>query len=277
MNHNDKFPIRQTHLDFHTSPDIPGIGKEFSKENFQEALKTGKLDSITVFAKCHHGVCYYPTKVGTMHPNLDFDLTGAMVDAAHEIGVRAPIYITAGWSNNDAIAHPEWRSVSKDGKYILMGALDEMCAPDQPRPHCTWHTLCLNDGGGYAEHIYEITEEICRRYGKVDGLFYDICIVNDVCYCESCKRGMLKMGLNPECEGDAKRYFLIKRHRFMEKCNEIMKKYHPDATIFFNSGGANQYKPQYHDCQTHYEMEDLPTAWDGYDKLPVRADRKSVV
>lgn len=48
------------------------------------------------------------TKVGTMHPHLDFDLTGAMIEAAHEVGVRAPVYITAGWSDEDAKKHPEW-------------------------------------------------------------------------------------------------------------------------------------------------------------------------
>ena len=95
-------PIMQTHLDFHTSPDIPSVGSKFSKENFQAALKAGNLESITVFAKCHHCMCYYPTEVGMMHPSLDFDLLGAMVEAAHEIGVRAPIYITAGWSDKDA-------------------------------------------------------------------------------------------------------------------------------------------------------------------------------
>ena len=68
---------RQVHLDFHTSPHIPGIGSKFDKKQFQQALKEGNLTSITVFAKCHHGLCYYPTKVGTMHPELDFDLTGA--------------------------------------------------------------------------------------------------------------------------------------------------------------------------------------------------------
>lgn len=60
MSYKGKFPIRQTHLDFHTSPGIEGVGKNFSKENFQEDLKTGNLESITVFAKCHHSMCYYP-------------------------------------------------------------------------------------------------------------------------------------------------------------------------------------------------------------------------
>ena len=46
---------RCVHLDFHMSPEIPQIGKHFSKENFQKALKVANLQSITVFAKCHNG------------------------------------------------------------------------------------------------------------------------------------------------------------------------------------------------------------------------------
>lgn len=270
MNRKDNKAIRQVHLDFHTSPDIKRIGSNFSKENFQQGLKKGNIDSITVFAKCHHGLCYYPTDVGIMHPELDFDLTGAMVDAAHEAGVRAPIYITAGWSDADAVNHPEWRAVSKDGKYITTDTFDSEAALGQPKKICSWQLLCLNDGG-YAEHIYALTEEICKRYKNIDGLFYDICVVGDVCYCETCKNGMKEMGLNPDCEEDAKKYFSIKRRAFMEKCGAILQKYHPEASIFFNSGGADVKNVQYHDCQTHFEMEDLPTAWGGYDKLPFRA------
>ena len=118
MKRNELFTKRQVHLDFHTSPDINGIGENFSKEDFKNSLKVGKIQSVTVFAKCHHGLCYYPTKVGKMHPHLSFDLTGEMVDAAHEIGVRAPIYITAGWSDLDAREHPEWISKNKDGSEI---------------------------------------------------------------------------------------------------------------------------------------------------------------
>lgn len=261
---------KQVHLDFHTSPDIEGVGKNFSKENFQKAIKIGKLDSITVFAKCHHGLCYYPTEVGTMHPNLGFDLTGAMVEAAHEIGVRAPIYITAGWSDLDSTTHPEWITRNKEGEFVGTRLFRPDAQPDTPKESCSWQTLCLNDGGGYAEHIYQITEEVCKRYKELDGLFYDICIANDVCYCESCLKGMREMGIDPEIEEDARRYFMEKRGAFMEKCGDIMRKYHPDATIFFNSGGANRNKPYYHKYQTHYEMEDLPTAWGGYDNFPPR-------
>ena len=268
---NFNFPKRQVHLDFHTSPDIQGIGSRFDKAQFQAALKEGNVDSITVFAKCHHGFCYYPTKVGTMHPHLDFDLTGAMVEAAQEIGVRAPIYITAGWSHYDSDQHPEWSARDKEGQITdNRNAYDHNAASEDPKINNLWRNLCLNDST-YCQHIYEITEEVCQRYHKVDGLFFDICFVGGVCYCDECVKGMKEMGLNPECEEDAKKYYQLKHIDFMKKCGEILHKYHPDATIFFNSGGASPYMPAYHPYSSHFEMEDLPTAWGGYDKMPANA------
>ena len=95
--------------------------------------------------------------------------------------------------------------------------------------------------------------------------------MEEACYCDTCKKGMLEMGMNPENEADAKKYFIIKRQAFMTKCTEILRKYHPEATIFFNSGGADPYKPEFHDYSTHFEMEDLPTSEGDYNKLPMRA------
>jgi len=41
-----KLPTRQVHLDFHTSPDIPGIGAKFDKAQFQAALKEGNFEKF---------------------------------------------------------------------------------------------------------------------------------------------------------------------------------------------------------------------------------------
>lgn len=265
-----RLPTRQVHLDFHTSQFITGVGEKFDKKQFQQALKEGNVNSVTVFAKCHHGYCYYPTTVGTQHPTMQqgFDLTGAMVDAAHEIGVDAPIYITAGWSVLDSETHPEWCMRNEDGSIQTMN-VDLNAAPDDKRPNCSWKDLCFS--GDYVQHIYDLTEEICDRYSRVDGLFYDIIYLNDACYCDNCKRGMIKEGLSPLKPEDAKEYYRRNHLRFMKKCTDILHKKHPEATVFFNSGGADIYRPEYHAGQTHFEMEDLPTAWGGYDKMPPRA------
>ncbi len=48
---------RHVHLDFHTSELIRGIGTRFDRNQFQRALKIGRVNGITVFAKCHHSWC----------------------------------------------------------------------------------------------------------------------------------------------------------------------------------------------------------------------------
>lgn len=260
---------RQVHLDFHTSELIQGIGTNFSKEQFQKALKVGTISSITIFAKCHHGYCYYPTQIGTMHPNLDFDLLGCMLEAAHEIGVKAPIYITGGWSELDARTHPEWWVKNQDGTSINPNS-DIKHDKDTPKPEYDWTNLCLSDGS-YAQHIYDLTREICERYDVVDGLFYDICFVPEACYCDECIKGMKEDGLNPCSPLDAKAYYIRKHQSFMQKCKSILNEKHPDGTIFFNSGGADPNRPEYHPYSTHFEMEDLPTTWGGYDTMPPTA------
>lgn len=257
---------RQVHLDFHTSEYMPGVGSRFSRENFQQALKLGNLNSITIFAKCHHSWSYYPTKAGMMHPTLDFDLTGAMMEAAHEIGVRAPVYITVGWSANDAVNHPEWVVKKKDGNMAMSnGKLD--AKPEEKRPIVSWKFMCPN--GGYDTLIYDQTEEICNLYENLDGLFYDINF-GPLCWCEACLEGMKKEGLRTDNDEDAIIYHRMKWQRFMTRCEDILRTKHPEATLFFN-GSAQPYEPQWHDWQTHFEMEDLPTTWGGYDKMPPRA------
>ncbi len=63
---------RQVHLDFHTSEYIPMVAQEFDAEKFAATLKKANIDSITCFARCHHGWVYYPSKKTPelIHPNL---------------------------------------------------------------------------------------------------------------------------------------------------------------------------------------------------------------
>src|SRR5512135_150047 len=106
---------RQVHLDFHTSEHVADVGARFDKHLFQEALTLGRVNHINVFAKCHHGWSYYPTRVGHVHPTLKRNLLGEEIEACHEIGVRAPVYYTVGFSVNDIHEHPDWAARARDG------------------------------------------------------------------------------------------------------------------------------------------------------------------
>lgn len=263
----NKLASRQVHLDFHTSEFISGVGAKFDATQFQDALRAGHVNSITIFAKCHHSWSYYPTKAGRMHPTLDFDLTGAMMNAAHEIGVKAPVYLTVGWSAGDAADLPECVARQQDGRIQMIGGEPD-ASPSDKRPIVSWKFMCPS--GNYADLIYAQTREVCERYPELDGLFYDICFQPLGCWCANCLAGMEEQGLNPAVEQDARSYHTLKWMRFTSTCTAILREFHPDASIFFN-GGAELSHKEWHGVHTHIEMEDLPTTWGGYDKMPVRA------
>lgn len=261
--------MRCVHLDFHTSPDIENIGKRFNKAEFTKTVKDAKIELMTVFAKCHHGYTFYPTKVGTMHPHLDFDLLKEEIEAIHDAGAKAPIYITMGWNKKDADEHPEWRHVDFFTKKPLYRGTD---APDgnldAPIGEVAWETLC--PAGPYLDYLCEVTREVCESFDVSDGIFYDICFNSRACVCDACVEGMKREGLDPENYADAQKYYIDRRVEMMKTLTGIVHEYAPDATVFYN-GGADMNRTEYHPYQTHYELEDLPTAWGGYDLMPLRA------
>lgn len=274
----DKFAnctSRQVHLDFHTSEYIKGIGEQFDRKQFQQALKLGRITTINVFAKCHHSWSYYPTQIGRPHPHLKIDLLGEQIAACHAIGVRAPIYYTVGWSAVDAETHPEWTARYQDGSVV--GAWDaslrdskpktigEPVKPSDPKPPFQWKMLCPS--GGYRKLMLDQTAELCQRF-DVDGFWYDICFAH--CYCENCRAAMKDRGLDPSSEVDGDKYNTIKWRQFMTDCRDIIFARHPGASVFFN-GGTRLDRPQYHDLHTQFDLEDLPTTWGGYDKFPLRS------
>ncbi len=245
-------PFRQIHLDFHTSPLIPDVAVDFDPEEFARTLRDAFVNSVTVFAKCHHGMSYYDTKVGIKHPSLKRDLLGEMVEACHRYGIRVPVYISVVWDNWAAEHHPEWRQVNREGKFI--GA-----EPFQPG----WKWLCLNTP--YADYVAAQTEEVVKGY-EVDGVFFDI-VMQWECYCEKCRRDMQAQGLNPADSADARRFAQQVCRRFMARVNEIVKHYRPNASIYHNSRlriGTSQEAGLY----THQEIESLPTGGWGYLHFP---------
>lgn len=262
--------MRCIHLDFHTSPDIKNVGARFDKKKFTQAIKNANIDLMTVFAKCHHGYTYYPSKVGTMHPNLSFNLLKEEIEAIHDAGAKAPIYITAGWCKKDADEHPEWHQIdffTKKSAYAGANP-EENHSPDAPIEDCSWIALCL--AGDYLDYLEELTREVCENFDVSDGVFFDICFFSDNCVCESCRKGMIKQGLDPEKYEDVKKYYSLSRIGMMKRLTGVVHEYAKDAPVFYN-GGADMNRTEYHPYQTHYELEDLPTAWGGYDLMPIRA------
>jgi hypothetical protein len=264
---------RQIHLDFHTSEFIEGIGAQFDKRQFQSALKLGRVNHINVFGKCHMSWSYYPTKIGKMHPHLKFDLLGAQLEACREIGVRAPIYFTAGWSAQDAKNHPEWCVRDKQGEIVSQGPWSDDAAAQKPTYN--WKFLCMAASGPYHSFVLSQVEELCKMY-PVDGFWMDIYhAANSGCYCNPCKARMMKEGVNINDETAVIKSYAGSMKAHMMAVRAIATQHHPAATVFFNPtprvGGFPIFRERLFDANTQQEIEDLPSSWGGYDKLPVES------
>ncbi len=264
-------PRRQVHLDFHTSEHIPDVGARFDKAQFQEALRSARLTAINIFAKGHHGWSYYPSEVGRIHPSLDFDLLGAELEACREIRVECPFYFTVGWSVRDAELHPEWVVRQKDGSFSASN-WDFSAGPDDPRPSFSWKLLCPS--GAYHEQIMRQVGEICRRY-DVAGFFFDIYQVNRGCWCHNCLARMRRDGVDPNDTGAVIGNFARQYRDHMQALRDLVARHHPEATIFFNGTSTmrrlENLRYRLYEMNTHQDLEDLPTTWGGYDRLPLAA------
>lgn len=246
---------RQIHLDFHTSEKIPGIGSAFSKEQFQKCLKLGHVDSVTVFSKCHHGWAYHPSTANEMHPHLNFDLLGAQLEACREIGVNAPVYISAGYDEKEVLRHPEWLLVSPDEPET------------SPYTQVHYHLMCYNTS--YLDKLCAQVEEVMDRYHP-SGLFLDISAPRR-CVCASCVRSMLDKGMDPTRDEDITRHGDMVYAEYCRRIEASVRKYSKDTAIFHNAGHITHGRRDIVNFDTHLELESLPTGGWGYDHFPMSA------
>ena len=245
---------RQVHLDFHTSEFVP-VGNNFSKEQFQNALKAGHVNSITVFSKCHHGWSYHPTKVNEMHPELKFDLLGAQLEACKEIDVNAPVYISAGYDEKEYIKRPEWRwQFSPDKEDI-----------EEYNLEVHFHLMCFNTG--YLDFLCAQIEEVMVKYNPC-GIFLDI-IGPRVCYCKKCINDMKALGMDINSEEDREAFAQQVFDKYLSATNAAVRKHSETATIFHNRGHVHPGDKRFIYSNTHLELESLPTAGWGYDHFPL--------
>ncbi len=250
-----KLPFSHVHLDFHTSGAIEGIGEAFDKTEFQETLKAGHVNSITLFSKGHHGWSYHETSANRMHPNLRFDLLTAQIEACKEIGVRTPIYISAGIDEKEANKHPEW--VIKP-------------TPDAPVDFLTsagFHLLCFNTP--YMDQLEAQVEEVMQKFHPTE-IFLDICDVR-VCYCNHCIQSMYERGMDPQNPDDVKAWGEIVYKNYAQRIENAVRKYDPDCAVFHNAGRIMFGRPDIFGYNTHLELESLPTGGWGYDHFPLTA------
>lgn len=249
--------MRAVHLDFHNSPLIKDIGSQFDPEIFVQTLLEAEVESITCFAKCHHGMIYYYTKLPAQHPHLKRDLLREQIDACHKAGIKVPIYISLGLDEEIASLHPHWREVSHDGKLGGSAPLE-----------AGWKKLCLNNEP-YLSYVEEQIEELFSLF-EVDGLFFDI-IHQGECCCHNCLVSMPAEGYNPEISEDRKAFAEKVLLNVKKRLSSFIWEKKPGCPVFYNAGHIDPSIRSSLAYYSHLEIESLPTGGWGYDHFPIVA------
>lgn len=250
-------PYRQVHLDFHTAPECV-VGDRFDPDIFAQTVKDARIESLTVFSKCHHGYSYYPTALGTLHPGLKFDLLGQQIEALHAAGIQCPIYYSIRWDELAGQQHPEWLVVDKEGRLAARPPLSNR-----------WGWRTLDPATGYGDAILAQVEELCQLY-PVDGFFFDICFPLPN-YSPWALEQMRQAGVRRDDDLAVWEFARRQQESFFKRLSDAIHRQVPGATIFYN-GTISRDMGRVAPYLTHFEVESLPTAshW-GYLHFPMAA------
>lgn len=253
-----KLKYRQIHLDFHTGEKVPDVGKEYSNDQFADMLKKGHINSINLFAKCHHGWFYYFDTKFAVHPTLKQDLLPMMIDTCEKNNVSPAVYISAGIDENMANLHPEWISRDPQGKTMWT---KEYLDPG-------FRMLCFNTP--YLDVLKAQTEEVVTKFKSAVEIFFDICDER-ICFCPSCLKDYEREGIDlndyEALAQHAKRVY----HKYYTEINDLVHRINPEVRIFHNMGNIVKNNHELINTNTHAEIESLSTGAWGYDYFPLNA------
>ncbi len=249
-----KLQYRQLHIDFHTGETFPEVAKDFSKEQFASILKKGHINSVNMFAKCHHGCFYYKDSKFFVHPTLQRDLLHEMVEVCEELGIDYYIYVSVGFDEYSSKLHPEWLLRFDDG--------------NTPRPvgDAGFHLMCLNTA--YLEVLKEQVEEVVRRFPNMKGIFLDI-TDERICFCEKCRADYQRLGIDIRDKKAVEKFHKSVYANYYREMEKIVHSVNPDMEIFHNMGAVPRSRRDLLHASTHAEIEALPNGHWGFDYFPL--------
>jgi len=174
-------------LDMHIDDWDPSFMSRFSPETYVENLKRAEINYAMVYLQSHVGLCYFPTRVGTMHKALEGrpDLLKRVVDLCHENGIRVCGYYSLIYNTREHDQHPEWRMKEKNGlsQRESGSAVTELAFAS---PKTARYGHCCPNNKAYRAFVYAQIDEILE-YFDCDALFFDMPFWPHTCYCPSCE------------------------------------------------------------------------------------------
>ena len=211
-------------FDFHSHPAAP-IAQRPQYDDVANQLADVGVGEVTFHAKCHMGFAYYPSDVGTRHPNLTEDVFGKLVEACKRRGLKVMGYYSFGIDGQAGQQRPEWLKQLHDGPHVWRDWFAYVC------PFT-----------GYADELaLPQVEEIVSRYA-IDGLWFDTMSAWAPCFCEHCVAAFrAQHGDAPPRDSEHALAGAFRRARaeaLMRRTEQLVHAHLPACELAFNQMGA---------------------------------------
>ena len=243
-------------FDNHTMAACHDVGLDFNADEFSKRVKDCGADFVGFAAKCNQGFCYYDTKIGIKHPSLKRDMFGEMVAACKGKNIAVTAYLNCGLSNEDAIRHPDWNTVSPNGATLHPDIYELGWVSPYIR------AMCVNSP--YRDYLISLILEVAAKY-PVAGFLLDS-FNGFPCICPACIREMKERGINWRDADEIQKFARASVLRLAEDIKAAVDKISKEYLLYFL---GISYEDNVR-IGSYLECECLPTypCW-GYDYLPI--------
>jgi len=195
---------RRSLVDMHIPDWDPALLAKFDPADFTKTIADAGFQSLMAYANSSVGLCYWDTKVGQKHHNMNGrDFFGEVMRERKRNGLRAVAYYCVMFDNWAYEYHPDWRIVPDDDSI-----------PSHPQ---RYGFACPNTP--YRDHTLAALRELVGNY-DFEGIFIDMTLWPDVCYCTHCiEKFRTEAGVEPprivDWDDPTWRKFQAARQRWM--------------------------------------------------------------
>ena len=211
-------------IDNHITEERPEFMTRFDPVTYVAMVKRSGVDAAMVYACCHNGNCYYPTRVGHMHANLQGrDIFGETVDLLTQEGVKPVAYHTVIFHNQSAKDNPCW----------------QMEAPTGSRHRGRYWFSCPSN----ADHVEFSKAQLAEVVAyPIVGIFVDMVFWPMVCLCRNCRERYLRETANEiptVIDWSDRRWVTFQRARerwmadYVHELTDSIRSARPDISVTF--------------------------------------------
>ena len=242
---------REAFIDFHNGAVATDLLSHFDARAYADILEQSGFNRVTLFAKCHHGHAYYPTRIGNPHPSLKLDYLGELGAECARRGIAVAAYQNVVRDVCAARANPDWQQARRDGTVFEPSYYRHVCINSPYVP----------------ERLWPMTDELLAAYPFLSGFFFDFTsFLPGACFCKYCQQAMKAGGWDIDDDRQVLLFQQASLREFINTTCARVQAVKPDAAVYFNTPTCVGSMEGQHG-QTVWYIESMSASW-GYERVP---------